>query len=155
MQTLSSLRLLEIPRAELPLANETIYEPSPSEQREGVVEEEENLEEAGSLPPPITLRERADLRVRRGSVSDSVRQRVQNIQWFWSFKSKKIWASFIGPRRKLSKVIHALKHSRHLRYGLKNAIGIAMLSLPAFLPGDKGGGYKLNMICNFPLIAIG
>lgn len=58
-----------------------------------------------------------------------------------SFKFKKLWASLIGPRRKLSRSIHSLKHSRHLQYGLKNAIGIALLSLPAFLPKEQGGDW--------------
>jgi hypothetical protein len=39
----------------------------------------------------------------------------------------------------LSKVIRAIQHSSHLRHALKNAAGVALLSIPAFLPTDSAG----------------
>lgn len=39
----------------------------------------------------------------------------------------------------LSKNIRAIQHSSHLRHALKNAIGVALLGLPAFLPVGSPG----------------
>lgn len=39
----------------------------------------------------------------------------------------------------MSKALKSIKHSSHLRHALKNAVGVAALSVPAFLPvGSKG-----------------
>lgn len=66
------------------------------------------------------------------------RQARSHLTWFFQ-SPKQIWASLVKPRRHWSKVLRNLKHSRHLQYGLKNAIGIAFLSLPAFLLPSQGG----------------
>ncbi|TFK55317.1 hypothetical protein OE88DRAFT_1780799 [Heliocybe sulcata] len=42
-------------------------------------------------------------------------------------------------RLRLSKIFRAVQHSNSLRHALKNAAGVALLSLPAFLPGDSPG----------------
>ncbi|KAH9951443.1 hypothetical protein B0H21DRAFT_776136 [Amylocystis lapponica] len=39
----------------------------------------------------------------------------------------------------LSAALRAVQHSSHLRHAMKNAIGVALLSLPAFLPADSAG----------------
>lgn len=49
------------------------------------------------------------------------------------------WTSLMLFRMRLSRAIHRLKHSRHLRYALKNGIGVLLLSLPAFLPYNGQG----------------
>lgn len=115
-----------------------INESTPSEQHEGIVEEEEALSLA-HLPPPITSGPQAGRR--GGSISTSVKLHVKAWRWLWSFRFQQIWASVIGPRRQLSKTLHELKHSRNLQYALKSAIGIALLAIPAFLPNDKGGPF--------------
>lgn len=103
------------------------------------MEEEEDLSIPLHFIHPIAIG--TDPRARRPSLSTSVRKTVKTWRWTTWFKFKRLWASFIVPRRKLSRSIHSLKHSRHLQYGLKNAIGIALLSLPAFLPREQGGDW--------------
>lgn len=39
----------------------------------------------------------------------------------------------------LSRKLRSVKHSSHLRHAFKNALGVALLSLPAFLPTDSAG----------------
>ncbi|KAG2149189.1 hypothetical protein DEU56DRAFT_970914 [Suillus clintonianus] len=38
-----------------------------------------------------------------------------------------------------SKIIRNMQHSTHLQHAMKNAIGVAMLSFPAFLPSNSAG----------------
>ncbi|KAG1756228.1 uncharacterized protein EDB91DRAFT_1091325 [Suillus paluster] len=42
-------------------------------------------------------------------------------------------------RLRASKIIRNTQHSSHLRHAMKNAIGVAMLSFPAFLPSNSAG----------------
>lgn len=51
----------------------------------------------------------------------------------WRFRS------MIRLRLALSKIIRSTLHSSHLRHALKNAIGVALLSFPAFLPNGSAG----------------
>jgi hypothetical protein len=53
----------------------------------------------------------------------------------------RIWRvrAVLRIRLGLSKVIRAIQHSSHLRHALKNAAGVALLSIPAFLPTDSAG----------------
>lgn len=39
----------------------------------------------------------------------------------------------------LSRKLRSVKHSSHLRHAFKNALGVALLSLPSFLPIDSAG----------------
>ncbi len=51
-------------------------------------------------------------------------------------------------RMRCSRAIHSFKHSRHLRYALKNGVGVLLLSLPAFLRyGSQGQHSLVNCIC--------
>ncbi len=55
----------------------------------------------------------------------------------WRF----VWdrSGVVLARVLLSQGFHALKHSRHVHFALKQTIGISLLSLPAFLPVGNGG----------------
>ena len=66
------------------------------------------------------------------------------------------WTSLMLFRMRLSRAIHHLKHSRHLRYALKNGIGVLLLSLPAFLPYNSQGGHPLYpiLVLNYIIFAI-
>ncbi|TFL06868.1 hypothetical protein BDV98DRAFT_1716 [Pterulicium gracile] len=52
-----------------------------------------------------------------------------------------LWKSTPMLRARFStfKFIRSFKHSPHIRYALKNAVGVAALSLPGFLPPDHPG----------------
>jgi transcriptional regulator of aromatic amino acid metabolism len=65
---------------------------------------------------------------------------------FWI---RRIWASQSLMRLRLatSKFTRAVRHSSHLRHALKNAVGVAMLSLPAFLPKGSTGECNLLYYC--------
>ncbi|EED77059.1 predicted protein [Postia placenta Mad-698-R] len=52
-----------------------------------------------------------------------------------------------------ARVHRAVLHSPHLRHGMKNAIGVAVLSFPAFLPLDSTGRH--NIIGNIWLCRCG
>lgn len=43
-----------------------------------------------------------------------------------------------------SKIIRAIQHSSHLRHALKNAFGVTLLGLPAFLPTGSAGQYFIG-----------
>ena len=60
---------------------------------------------------------------------------------FWSGLMGKLWSSerAIRARVRLSKVYRSLQHSPHWRHGLKNAIGVAVLTFPAFMPAESAG----------------
>ncbi|KAI0747801.1 hypothetical protein C8Q80DRAFT_1168545 [Daedaleopsis nitida] len=64
--------------------------------------------------------------------------------WSWQFWSGcvgMVWSSerMMRARVWLSKIYRSLQHSSHWRHGLKNAIGVAVLTFPAFLPEDNPG----------------
>ncbi|EPQ58497.1 hypothetical protein GLOTRDRAFT_36877 [Gloeophyllum trabeum ATCC 11539] len=42
-------------------------------------------------------------------------------------------------RLRLSSFLRSVQHSNHLRHALKNAAGVALLTLPAFLPENSAG----------------
>jgi hypothetical protein len=52
-----------------------------------------------------------------------------------------LWSSMPMLRVRLivSNLAKSVKHSQHLRHGFKNAAGVALLSLPAFLPPGSPG----------------
>jgi hypothetical protein len=54
---------------------------------------------------------------------------------------RRFWNHPVTLRLRLgaSKIIRNTQHSSHLRHALKNAIGVAMLSFPAFLPSNSAG----------------
>lgn len=53
--------------------------------------------------------------------------------WLWS----QSW--MLRLRLRLARGYRSLSHSPHLRHAMKNAIGVAVLSLPAFLPSTNSG----------------
>lgn len=52
---------------------------------------------------------------------------------FWSHP----WA--LRARIRMAKVHRSFLHSQHLKHAMKNAIGVAILSFPAFMPVDSTG----------------
>lgn len=67
--------------------------------------------------------------------------------WSWKF-----WRGCIGliwssersmrVRVSLAKLHRAFAHSSHWRHGVKNAIGVAVLTFPAFMPADSYGAFE-------------
>jgi len=55
---------------------------------------------------------------------------------FWSHP----WA--LHARIRIAKVHRSFLHSRHLKHAMKNAIGVAILSFPAFMPVDSTGIFE-------------
>ncbi|KAF8321813.1 hypothetical protein DL93DRAFT_1473180 [Clavulina sp. PMI_390] len=119
------------------------------EQVEGIAEEEEDLDDTtppvsalpislsqGSSAGQLSAHSSADLPQQK---SITLLERFRRLRQSSYRRVRRIWASLIMPRRTLSKAIYRVKHSRHLQYALKNAFGIALLSLPAFLPLNQGG----------------
>lgn len=64
---------------------------------------------------------------------------------FWSGWAGKAWSShkMLRVRLWLSKRYRALHHSSHWKHGLKNAIGVAILTFPAFMPATSSGTLQL------------
>lgn len=54
---------------------------------------------------------------------------------------RSIWdrRAVVASRVFLSTMFHALKHSRHVHFAVKQTLGISLLSLPAFMPAHNGG----------------
>ncbi|KDQ33705.1 hypothetical protein PLEOSDRAFT_1031053 [Pleurotus ostreatus PC15] len=66
--------------------------------------------------------------------------RVMSVRWMASVIHH-VWnyAAVLRTRLKVSRVLRAVQHSPNLRHAIKNAGGIVLLSLPAFLPTDSPG----------------
>ncbi|KAI0670684.1 hypothetical protein C8Q78DRAFT_974868 [Trametes maxima] len=60
---------------------------------------------------------------------------------YWSGVISMLWSTdrMLRVRVWLSKRHRALQHSSHWRHGLKNAIGVAVLTFPAFMPEGSAG----------------
>ncbi|KAI8998920.1 hypothetical protein BD414DRAFT_476445 [Trametes punicea] len=60
---------------------------------------------------------------------------------YWSNLFSMLWSTerMLRLRVWLSKRYRAMQHSSHWRHGLKNAIGVAVLSFPAFMPEGSAG----------------
>ncbi|KAI0646763.1 hypothetical protein C8Q79DRAFT_907394 [Trametes meyenii] len=60
---------------------------------------------------------------------------------YWSGMISMLWSTerMLRVRVWLSKRHRALQHSSHWRHGLKNAIGVAVLTFPAFMPKGSAG----------------
>ncbi|KAF9505296.1 hypothetical protein BS47DRAFT_1385984 [Hydnum rufescens UP504] len=91
--------------------------PYPSEQRKDIVEEE----------------------VEETSLDPNIKKKIVPIHSYRDIRRylKGAWASVLEPRIRFSKSLHSLRHSPHPRYAFKNAFGVALLSLPAFLPSEN------------------
>ncbi|KAI1790727.1 hypothetical protein LXA43DRAFT_973447 [Ganoderma leucocontextum] len=64
--------------------------------------------------------------------------------WSWQFWSGcvgRVWSSekMLRVRVWLSKRYRSFHHSSHWKHGLKNAIGVAVLTFPAFMPAGSAG----------------
>ncbi|GBE82545.1 hypothetical protein SCP_0409290 [Sparassis crispa] len=59
----------------------------------------------------------------------------------WSRRSKMLWSHprMVDGRMWLSKGYRSIQHSSHIRHAMKSAIGVAILSFPAFMPGQSAG----------------
>lgn len=59
----------------------------------------------------------------------------------WRIWRRNVWnhGRIIQVRWRLWKVHRSIRHSSHLRHAVKNAIGVALLSFPAFMPIGSGG----------------
>lgn len=85
--------------------------------------------------------------------------------WSWKIASpwsstaemmNKLWSlpSVVRMRRLLSAYYRAVRHSNHLKHAMKNAIGVAILTFPAFMPADSAGEHfnsvQLTCLDMFP-----
>ena len=66
--------------------------------------------------------------------------------WSWDFWRGcvgMLWTSerMLRARVSLSRAHRAVQHSNHWKHGLKNAIGVAVLTFPAFMPENSFGGW--------------
>lgn len=63
-------------------------------------------------------------------------------QWIWRIIFH-LWnrPQILRARLLLSCTVRSVNHSSHLRHALKNAAGVALLSIPAFYPPDSSGRY--------------
>lgn len=68
--------------------------------------------------------------------------------WTWNVKHWVHWAwsstKMLRLRIRLWCILKAAHRSSHLRHALKSACGVALLSLPAFLPESTGGKQKVS-----------
>lgn len=115
--------------------------PHPRDEEVEAEEEYQKHHELPRNPSPVTERASAKLL-----------SRLFRIPVYLTAES----ASLMLFRMRLSRAIHHLKHSRHLRYALKNGIGVLLLSLPAFLPYNGQGGHPLYpiFVLNYIIFAI-
>lgn len=60
---------------------------------------------------------------------------------FWGGCVGRVWSSerMLRLRVWLSKRYRSFHHSSHWKHGLKNAVGVAVLTFPAFMPADSAG----------------
>ena len=68
-------------------------------------------------------------------------------KWTWAFwrgRVGAVWTSerMLRARVWLSKAHRSVQHSSHWRHGLKNALGVAVLTFPAFMPADSAGEWS-------------
>jgi len=85
---------------------------------------------ATSMPEPKLSRTTTDFDNSPTKISQFSKEMIRRIE-HWSRKP-----SVLRARLFLSHTILSIKHSRHLRYAFKLALGVALLSLPAWLPGS-------------------
>lgn len=66
----------------------------------------------------------------------------RSYHWIWRFVFY-LWnrPRTLRVRLSLSRIVRSVNHSSHLRHALKNAAGVALLSIPAFYPPDSSGTY--------------
>ena len=65
----------------------------------------------------------------------------------WTFSVYRLWSStpILRARLALSPLLRSFTHSTHLQHAFKNALGVMLLSLPAFFPeGSPGRNLLLN-----------
>lgn len=69
----------------------------------------------------------------------SLRSPPQRLLW----TLQRFWNDPTTLRLRLgaSKIIRNTRHSSHLRHAMKNAIGVAVLCFPAFLPSNSAGSF--------------
>lgn len=72
-------------------------------------------------------------RTQRGKKSWMLFSIPDVVSWLWS----QSWV--LRLRLRLARGYRSISHSPHLRHAMKNAIGVAVLSLPAFLASDNSG----------------
>lgn len=114
---------------------------SPEEARQGLAEHYGVANIPSSISLSIPIAEKSDPGPgRKYSYRFSVRQFHLVIPWVWRARG------VLRIRLGLSKVVRAILHSSHLRHALKNAAGVALLSLPAFLPPESRGMHAIFAI---------
>jgi hypothetical protein len=83
-----------------------------------------------------------------GSLSLPTPNRIQGQRSVYRFSFRRIhrlipqiwgYGGVVRFRVRLSKIIRSIRHSGHLRHALKNAAGVSLLSIPAFLPTSSAG----------------
>jgi hypothetical protein len=70
--------------------------------------------------------------------------------WYYSL-ARRVWnhRRTMRARLSLSNSIRSIEHSPHLRHAFKNAAGVAILSIPAFLPTTSSGIYTVFVFLCF------
>ncbi|KAF9264928.1 hypothetical protein L218DRAFT_1076360 [Marasmius fiardii PR-910] len=85
--------------------------------------------------------ERDDLHDEKGRhffILPALKGRKLSLTWFRSLFAY-LWRhpKTMALRLKLSRTVDILGHSNHLKYAFKSAVGVSLLSLPAFLPSNS------------------
>lgn len=104
---------------------------SAEEAREGLAESAYITAGAESEAPPCPSM--SNKPIKKQFVRPSSRQLLTLVNRIWRSKPS------LRVRLVLSRFLRSIQHSSHLRHGLKNATGVAFLSIPAFLPQDSAG----------------
>ncbi len=106
-----------------------------TEDQAGVDEAEQNrLEMTRSLS-----------RRRSGSSSGEKGRVPEQDRVPWHKRLERRWRKYwdsnaaLSGRKRLSHRLTALKHSQHAKYAFKMGLGIALLSIPGFMPSDSAG----------------
>ena len=104
---------------------------SAEEVRQGMASVDELDEKMKEVPCLPTLKLIPD--GKHLSLRSLPRYSLYTLQQFWNNPF------MLRIRLSASKTIRNTQHSSHLRHAMKNAIGVAMLSFPAFLPPTSSG----------------
>ncbi|KDQ59407.1 hypothetical protein JAAARDRAFT_32964 [Jaapia argillacea MUCL 33604] len=115
----------------------------------GVALDIEPLETSTSLSEAETqegLAEQVDFKPSRGVSHVCVLRRTKSREIAISWRSPSslvyyLWSRplFLHYRVRLSKILRSIQHSPHFRHAFKNALGVALLSIPAFMSKGSAG----------------
>jgi hypothetical protein len=118
-------------------------------EERGTFLDDETPETATMLSPEETLQGLAEHNYAPGHGSGTALKTSKltgtpfSFRWCYSLASY-VWnhAQMFRFRLSLSRWIRLTQHSSHLKHAIKNAAGVALLSVPAFLPVASSGQYS-------------